>query len=124
MIFRAITSQNDFTFGQEVAGYLTQEAAIEADVKTALQSWTNDCFWSQQDFVDWYHRLDYGQESNLETELRSVVLRRYGVLSVTSLTANLNRSTRNCLITINMTTIYSPSVSLLVNLSTGTQVGS
>lgn len=122
MIFRQLTAQNDWTFGQGIAGYATEEQAIELDVKTALQSWSNDCFFAQQDYVDWYHRLDYGQEDNLETELTSVVLRRYGVLAVTSLTATLNRSTRNILITINMTTIFSPSVTLLVNLSSGVQV--
>lgn len=119
MIFRSITASNDWTFGQGIAGYLTNEAAIEANVKTTLQSWVGDCFFAQQDFVDWYHRLDYGQEKNLQTELTSVVLRCFGVVAVSSVTVSLNRSTRQAIVTIKMTTIFSPSVALLVNLSTG-----
>ena len=122
MIFRAITTQNDWTFGQGVSGYFMNEDAIEANVKTTLQSWVGDCFFAQQDYVDWYHRLDFGQEANLQTELRGVVLRCFGVVAVTSLTVSLNRDTRRALITINMTTIFSPSVALLVNLSSGTSV--
>jgi hypothetical protein len=122
MIFRAITATNDWTFGQGIAGYLTNEAAIEANIKTTLQSWVGDCFFAQQDFVDWYHRLDYGQQKNLQDELRTVVLRCFGVVAITQLKVSLNRITRLISITINMTTIFSPSVALLVNLSTGVQV--
>ena len=124
MIFRSITALGDWTFGQGVGGYLTEEQAIEANVRTRLLSWKNDCFWAMGDFVDWFARLDKGQETNLQQELATVILQSYGVVAVTNVSIDLNAQTRNCVITYTMTTIYSQLITQTVNLTAGTPVSS
>jgi hypothetical protein len=122
MIHRQITAIGDWTFGKGISGFATNEQAIELNIRTRLQSWVGDCFFAQQDFVDWSARLDKGQEQNLVAELTSVILKSFGVVAVTSITAVLNDTTRICTVQAQITTIFSPSFQLTMNFQAGTAV--
>lgn len=124
MIFRQLNAQGDWLFGQGVSGYATQEQAIELNIKTRLLSWTGDCFFAQNDFVDWLQRLDKGQSTNLTNELKYVILQSFGVVSVTSITGTLNDQTRayECLASIQ--TIYGSNFQFALNQSAGLPTGS
>jgi len=123
MIFRQLTSAGDWTFGKGKAGYAVEEQAIELNIKTRLQSWKGDCFFALGDFVDWLGRLDKGQETNLLNELKSIILQSYGVVSVDSMTSVLDRTTRNCLVTYRISTVFSQSFERTLTLTAGLQVG-
>lgn len=124
MIFRQLTALGDWTFGQGISGYATDESAIELNIKTRLQSWKGDCFFSLNDWVDWLSRLDKGQENALNQELYNVILQSFGVVSVNSFTGVLDRVTRNYTVTFNITTIFGPSFTITLDLAAGVQVGS
>jgi len=124
MIFRQLTALGDWTFGQGIAGYATAENAINLNIQTALQSWKGDCFFALNDFVDWMNRLDKNQFTNLENELKSVILQCFGVVAINSFTSSYNPTTRNFRITYNIQTIYSPSVINTLNLAAGLPAGS
>lgn len=124
MKFREITSGNDWTFGRGTNGYFVDQDAIAANIKTRLQSWKGNCFFSLNDWVDWLGRLDKGQENNLNQELRNVILQSFGVREINSFSGSLDRQTRFYAVTFNITTIFSPSYIISLNLSAGVPAGS
>ena len=114
MIIRATTATNDWTFGKGLQDYFTNEAAVEANIRTKLLEWVGDCFFNQLAGVDWKNRLDVGQQANLAVEIKQVVLQCFGVVQILAFQANFSSSTRFDTITMTLQTIYSPSATLTV----------
>lgn len=124
MIFRQLTALGDWTFGQGIGGYATEEAAIELNIRTRLQSWKGDCFFALNDFVDWLGRLDKNQEANLMRELQGVILQSFGVVAVNRIQTSLNRNTRLFQVTYDIATIFGQSFVSTLNLAAGLPTGS
>lgn len=119
MIFRQLTSTGDWTFGQGVAGYAVQQAAIELNVRTRLLSWLGDCFFALRDGVDWHSRLDKGQQAALQSELKSTILQSFGVTGVNTVFIAFDTVSRKFRITYDIQTIYSPSFINSIEQATG-----
>lgn len=107
MIIRTVDGENDWNFGKGIASYASAEQAINENVKHRLLSWVGDCFFALNDGVDWKSRLDIGQQSALEQELRSVIMNSEGVMAVNSVAVVFTGSSRLFTITFNIDTIYS-----------------
>ena len=111
MKFRAIDASNDWAFGSGVQSYLTGEAAIEADIKTALLVFLGECFFALQAGVDWWN-LTGGKnpaaQAGIILQCRTVILGRSGVVAVNSVTPTLVG--RRLSVAYNINTIYSKSV--------------
>lgn len=120
---RALTPAGDWTFGSGLANYTTQEAAIEENILTWLQSWVNNCFFALKDGVDWQNLLDVGQEQNLTDSIRSNILLCYGVIGVNALAVLFNPRSRFISITANITTMYSQSFQLELSQIAGVTNG-
>jgi hypothetical protein len=123
MTMRALTPAGDWTFGSGLGNYTTNEAAIEENILTWLQSWVNNCFFALKDGVDWQNLLDVGQEANLTDSIRANILQCYGVMGVNSLSVVFNPRTRFISITANITTIYSQSFQLELSQIAGVSNG-
>jgi len=123
MTIRGITPSGDWTFGAGVGNYKTNEAAIEENIKTWLQSWVNNCFFALKDGVDWQNLLDVGQKQNLEDAIRANILLCYGVMGINSLTVIFDPRTRRISMTVNITTIYSQSFQLELSQIAGVTNG-
>lgn len=108
MIIRATTKTNDWTFGKGLQDYFTDEAAIEANIRTKLLEWAGDCFFNQLAGVDWKNRLDIGQQASLAVEIKQIVLQCFGVVGIMAFQANFSSKTRFDDITMTLQTIYSP----------------
>lgn len=119
MIFRQLDSNHDWTFGKGIANYAQNDQAIALDVQTSLLSWVGDCFFDLQFGIDWARLLDTGQQNNLQIALESLILKSYGVVSVTSVSANFNINTRGLGVNFDIDTIFSKSfqsqVSIIAN---------
>lgn len=124
MIFRQLTALGDWTFGKGVAGYATNEDAIDLNIKTRLLSWKGNCFFAAEDHVDWLSRLDKGQEDNLNRELQGVILRSFGVVAINSFTAVLDHALRIYRVTYNISTIFGASFQNTLDLAAGLPTGS
>lgn len=119
MIMRALTSTGDWQFGKGLANYNTNEAAVEENIQTWLQSWVNNCFFALRDGVDWRNLLDVGQQQNLEDSIRVNILQCYGVVAVNALTAFFDSQTRHITIQADVQTIFSPSFQLSLSQIAG-----
>lgn len=82
MKIRAIDENNDWTFGKGLQDYKTQSDAIRQDIKTAIQEWVGDCFFANNNGIDWKNRLEKNQQKNTEAEVKSLIVKRDGVVAV------------------------------------------
>lgn len=119
MIIRKIDNANDWLFGHGLSDYAADQAGIEENVKTRLQSWVGDCFFALQDFVDWRSRLDAGQQSNLLNELKTVILQSEGVVSVISIEGSFEPTTRVFSVSAVIQTIFSSAFQIQLQQQAG-----
>lgn len=122
MIFRTISTDGDWNFGKGINDYAQNEEAINLNIKTRLLSWVGDCFFALQDGIDWRSRLDTGQQRALVEEIKSNLLRAFGVVGINSVEAIFDGQTRVLRITYNIQTIFSPSFQETISQGAGTGV--
>lgn len=118
MIFRSLTDDNDWTFGRGIAGFATDERALELNLATRLKSWVGNCVFDLQAGIDWKSRLDKGQQQNILNEVRALILQSYGVVGINAISSNLDQH-RNLTVRYDITTIFSPSFQRTVAVAAG-----
>ena len=107
MIFRALTPTGDWTLGNGIQNYATEEKAISLDIVTALKTFLGECFFATDAGVDWWNLLGGKDQTNLLLQTRQVISSREGVTRINSVQAILDRTTRRIAISYNIDTIYS-----------------
>lgn len=107
---RKVDENNDWQFGKGLSDYARDELAIDLNIKTRLQSWVNDCFFDLGAGVDWANRLDVGQVDSLRDEIKDVILKSFGVLTINRVEVDFNPNTRMFSAIYNVDTIYSNNV--------------
>lgn len=106
MTFRNLDASGDWTFGQGLGNYITDNAAIGLNIKTRILSWVGDCFFDQLAGIDWNNRLgSKNTRQLLEIDLRRVILQSYGVTGITAFNTVLTDRKFSASYTIN--TIFS-----------------
>src|ERR1019366_10250351 len=73
MIIRATTATGDMTFGNGLQNYFTNEAAIEANIRSKLLEWVGDSFWNLPAGIDYLNLLSTGQQQNLVIAIKTLV---------------------------------------------------
>jgi hypothetical protein len=114
MIIRGLDENGDWVFGKGKNSYKTAQSAIMQDIKTKLLEWKGDCFFSQNSGIDWINRFDKNQESNLEEEIRTLLIQCYGVVGVENVSVSLVDRVFSAQYTI--TTIFSQTIQDSINL--------
>lgn len=107
MIFRGLTSDNDWTFGKGRENYARLNTAVGLNVKTRILSWVGDCFFALQEGIDWANRLDKNQQDLLENDLRRIILQSENVVGINSFDIIFNPETRGFRADYSINTIYS-----------------
>lgn len=114
MIISGLTSDGDFTFGQGLADYLTDNAAIGLNIRTRILSWLNDCFFDQDAGIDWINRIgSLGQQQLLEADLKRIILQSYGVKGI--ITFNTHLIDRAFTLSCSVDTIFSQAYLISIN---------
>ena len=106
--FRAIDGNNDWQFGGGKSSYFNEEQAIDADIQTALQIFLGECFFATKDGVDWWNLIggrNPSAQQGIILQCRTVILGRYGVVKVNSISPVLDQQ-RNLVVNYNVDTIY------------------
>ncbi len=109
MIVRRVDPNGDWTFGKGKGNYCTDELAVEQSLKTRISSWVGDCFFSLNEGVDWRSRLDVGQQALLLEEIKSIILKTEGVISITKVQALYDADRRSVTIKYDVQTLFSRS---------------
>ncbi len=107
MIFRSLTPLGDWTFGNGIQNYATEQNAISLDILTALKVFLGECFWDTSAGVDWWNLIGGKDQVNLLLQCRQVISSREGVTKINSVNAHLDRTTRRLAVSFSVDTIYS-----------------
>lgn len=89
MIFRNLTSGNDWTFGRGIQNFTKNQDAILLNAKTRLLSWVGDCFYATAEGVDYNNLLDVGTKNLLDSDIKRVILQSEGILRIDSFESSL-----------------------------------
>ncbi len=113
MIFRALDSDDDWTFGTGRQNYLRGNDAIRLNVKTRLKSFLGDCWFDTAAGIDWWNLMgskNPAAEPNTILACRSSIAQAYGIAAINSFTSSVNARTRRLTATFDATTIFNSTV--------------
>ena len=83
MRVRNVDSNNDWLFGHGTSDYVTEAYAVALDIKLKIQEWYRDCFFAEQNGIDWKMRLGaHKQKEVLDSDLLRVANSVEGVVSI------------------------------------------
>lgn len=105
---RAITVDGDWTAGQGLSNYKSDEDALNQDLKTRLLEWVGDCFFNATAGIDWKTFLNPRGQPQIEQSVKALILQTQGVVQLSQLSSVLTN--RSLVINYAIKTIYSPSV--------------
>lgn len=105
MRFRNLDSNNDWNFGKGNSDYVLDSAAIALDVKTRLQSWIGDCFFAQDEGVNYTAYLGQSDLTLLSEDVQRVIVQTDGVAEITDFQVSLVNRVFNA--TYRILTIFS-----------------
>jgi len=106
-----ISSSGDWNFGQGLSSYFTGNAAIAANIKTALNTFLGDAFWQANFGVDWINLLgNKNTEQSIISQTRAIIANCYGVVQINSINYNLDSLKRQLTLSYTISTIYSSNV--------------
>lgn len=95
MIFRNLDANGDWTFGNGVSNYVTDDLAIGLNIRTRLLSWVGDCFFALNAGIDWANRMGRKNQSGLlEADLKRIILQSFGVTGLTKFSTVLTAARR------------------------------
>ena len=105
MIFRGVTDSNDWLFGQGIQSYFTKETAINANIKTALQTFYQECFFDPAFGVPWFAILGQKNISLFQVTIQDAILACEGVTKVNLVSFYLDEN-RVARVKYSVNTIY------------------
>lgn len=115
MIIRALTGDHDWTFGQGIQNYLTNDNAIAENIQTRLLSILNDCYFDLTAGIDWIRLLSTKKtQQEIILSCKSVILKSYGVLGVNFIVPTLTG--RNLTITYSINTIFTKQLTQTIEV--------
>jgi hypothetical protein len=83
MRIRNISGDNDWKFGHSNSDYVREAYAVALDIKLKIQEWYQDCFFAEQNGIDWKTRLGtHNQKELLDNDLLRIAKSVEGVISV------------------------------------------
>ena len=118
MKFRGIDGDGDWRFGNGQQSFFTDEAAINANVRTKLLVFLGECFFALQLGVDWWNIIgakNPGAQAAIILQTRTIISGCYGVVKITSISLSQNQS-RHFTLTYNIDTIFTRNVTQSVQL--------
>jgi hypothetical protein len=124
MIIRALDTAGDWTFGQGKQNYLFSWKAINQNIQTRLLEFFNNAFWNMNAGADWPRLLGTpGTKQEIVLTCRAIILQSYGVNAVNSLSMAYLGSTRSISMEFNISTIYTSSFSVQMQLNLAQLLG-
>lgn len=102
---RALDVSGDWTFGKSRSDYKTNQDAVAQLIKTRLNSFLGDCFFSLGDGIDWFNLLGSKKLVELRLSISATILNTQDVTGIVELFTNLDNN-RRMTIQYSVTTVY------------------
>jgi hypothetical protein len=102
-----LDSQGDWTFGHQLAGYITGSEEVTQSVVTRVQSFKNDWFLDSEAEIDWFTLLsNRNTEKATKRQIERTVVNTAGVKSLDELKLEIDRENRKATIYLVYTDIF------------------
>jgi len=108
-IVRTLSAVKDWTYGNNLSGYLSGNSAIAQQINCRLLQFLGECFWDTNAGINWFGYLGGKNPGGLQLAIATVILNSYGVLGLNSLSFTVNDETREFSINWDVTTVFSKS---------------
>lgn len=105
MIVRSLDVNGDMNFGKGKSDYFSNRNALAQIIATRLRSHLGDCFFAEQDGIDWFNLIGSKRMVDLKLAVTSIILETEGVQSLADLTFSLNED-RQLTIRYNLISVY------------------
>lgn len=107
MIVSALVKDDDWGFGRGRANYIAGGAAIAQKAKCRIRSFKNDNPLNMDDNIDWMYLLsEKNTEQEILREIERVTLATNGVMRITALSMEVNKSLRSQKIELSIETVF------------------
>lgn len=106
-IVRTLSPVRDWTYGNNLAGYLQENNAIGQQISCRLLQLLGECFWDTQSGIDWYGWLGGKNPTGLSLAISTVILNTVGVRGINSMNFKVDPVTRKFTVNWNVTTVFS-----------------
>lgn len=104
---RTLSPTKDWTYGNNLSGYLQGNNAIAQQISCRLQQFLGECFWDTQAGIDWFGWLGGKNAAGLNLAISTVILNTTGVLAIESMDFTADPLTRTFSINWRVTTVFS-----------------
>jgi hypothetical protein len=116
MRVRRLDAGGDWSFGSGRNSYANGSEAIAQCVKTRLLSLHNDWFLNRDDGIKWFNYLRKNPDLRaMEVELKSTVLKTFGVDTLLSFDIKIPEGMRTAVITVVYLDIYGSTKGVTTN---------
>lgn len=107
MKVRACDSNWNWIFGKGKQNYAKESMAIAFDLKMKIQSWKRDCYFAQDDYIDWEFLLsNKNTREDIENNLYAITVAHEGVMAVSSIDVSADEEKRKFTANINYIDVY------------------
>lgn len=97
MKIRRIDSEGDWDYGHSQSSYYIDNAqAVGLNIVTRLREWYRDCFFAEENGIDYPTRLgNFNQKENLDDDIKNVIMNSTDVVDITEFISTFDRNTRH-----------------------------
>lgn len=113
-----LDSEGDWTFGQQLAGYISGSNEVAQNVITRIKSFQRDWFLDSDAEIDWFNILsNKDTQKTTEEQISRTVLGTNGVASLNELILNIDRELREANINLTYTDIFNNTQTIETGVS-------
>lgn len=105
-MFRNLDENHDWTFGNNLSNYVSEQQEIAINIETRILSFLGDCFFAVNEGIDWWNLLDYRYQDRLENAVSEVIKNTPGVTAINAIDVLIGAN-RKIKLQYNIQTIYS-----------------
>ena len=102
---RSIDVESDWVFGKGKNDYKLNLDAVEQNLKTRLQSFLGDCFFAEQEGIDWFNLLGNKDKLELNLSVSAVILNTQDVTEIIDYTLFIDPK-RNVSLSYEILTVF------------------
>lgn len=90
MIIRGLDANHDWLFGKGINDYNSGLAALAENIQTRLLSFLGDCFFAQNDGIDWFNLLGGKNIVAVQLAVSAIILNTEDVTGLQNVVVTLN----------------------------------
>lgn len=92
MIIRKIDNEGDWTAGKGKNNYVSGAKAVSQNIRTRLNSFLGDCFFSLNEGIDWFNLLGTNREADIKLSIATTILNTENVTELNTIDYTVDKN--------------------------------